>query len=65
MSTKLTVTGMACEACEETVVGALEDVAGVEHATADRTSDVAIVEGTADPAVLAEAVEDEGYTASP
>ncbi|WP_123536059.1 heavy-metal-associated domain-containing protein [Halosimplex salinum] len=64
MSRQITVTGMSCEGCEQSVEDALEGVSGVEDATADRESETATVEGDADEAALVQAVEDAGYEAS-
>ena len=65
MSTRtITVEGMSCDHCEETVAEALSSVSGVDSATADRESDSATVEGDADAAALVAAVEDAGYEAS-
>lgn len=64
MSTTLTVEGMSCEHCEQTVVDALESVEGVESASADREREQATVEGAADVETLVAAVEDAGYDAA-
>lgn len=64
MSITLTVTGMSCEHCEMTVSEALEDVAGVESASADHEADQAVVEGEAEMSTLVDAVEEAGYEAS-
>jgi copper chaperone len=64
MAKTLTVTGMSCEHCEETVENALEGVAGVERATADREAEQATVEGEGDVGDLVAAVENAGYEAS-
>lgn len=64
MSQTITVTGMSCDHCEETVEEALESVAGVSAATADRESETATVEGDADTGALLDAVEESGYEAS-
>jgi len=64
MSTTLTVEGMSCGGCEQTVVEALESVSGVTHAEADRETDSATVEGDADVDALVQAVVDSGYDAS-
>lgn len=64
MSITLTVTGMSCEHCEESVTEALEGVPGVESATADRDAERATVEGDADIDALVAAVESAGYEAS-
>jgi copper chaperone len=64
MGQQITVTGMSCGGCEQSVEAALEGVEGVESATADRDSDTATVEGNADTDALVAAVEDAGYEAS-
>ncbi|WP_436923337.1 heavy-metal-associated domain-containing protein [Halosimplex amylolyticum] len=64
MERQITVSGMSCEGCEQSVEDALEGVPGVETATADRESETATVEGDADEAALVQAVEDAGYDAS-
>jgi len=64
MSRTLTVEGMSCGHCERSVEEALEGVAGVEEATADRESASATVEGDADPDALVAAVSEAGYDAS-
>lgn len=63
MSTTLTVEGMSCEHCEQTVEEALEGVSGVTDADADREREEATVDGDADEASLVAAVEDAGYSA--
>jgi len=64
MTRKLTVSGMSCGGCEQSVEEALEGVAGVESASADREAETATVEGDADTDDLVAAVEDAGYEAS-
>lgn len=64
MSQTITVEGMSCEGCEQTVEDALKGVSGVESATADREAETATVEGEADVQALVEAVDDAGYDAS-
>ncbi|AQL44366.1 heavy metal transporter [Halorientalis sp. IM1011] len=59
----ITVEGMSCEHCEQTVADALEDVDGVTAVSVDREAASATVEGDADEAALVEAVEDAGYDA--
>lgn len=61
--TTITVEGMSCEHCEQTVEEALRNVGGVADATADREAEQASVDGDADVTALVEAVEDAGYTA--
>ncbi|WP_423999172.1 CopZ family metallochaperone [Haloarcula salina] len=63
MTTTITVEGMTCGHCEQTVEEALRDVSGVTDATADRDAEQASVEGDADATALVQAVEDAGYTA--
>lgn len=63
MSTTITVEGMTCGHCEQTVEDALEAVSGVTDAAADRDAEQATVEGDTDVSSLVEAVEDAGYTA--
>lgn len=64
MSTTLTVEGMSCEHCEETVTDALQSVDGVSAASVDRDAGTATVDGDADVSALVHAVEDAGYSAS-
>ncbi|MCT9095507.1 heavy-metal-associated domain-containing protein [Haloarchaeobius sp. HME9146] len=64
MSQKLTVDGMSCGHCEQTVEDALLDVAGVEDATADNETNSVTVTGDAQVDDLVAAVEDAGYDAS-
>jgi len=64
MARTITVEGMSCGGCESTVEDALEGVAGVESASADREADAATVEGDAADDDLVAAVEDAGYDAS-
>lgn len=61
--TTITVEGMSCEHCEQTVEEALRGVRGVTEATADREADAATVDGDADVTTLVDAVEAAGYTA--
>ncbi|MFD1599152.1 heavy-metal-associated domain-containing protein [Halobellus rarus] len=60
----ITVSGMSCAHCEETVEDALLAVSGVESAEADRESESATVEGDTDVSDLVAAVDDAGYDAS-
>lgn len=64
MSETITVTGMTCEHCEQTVEEALEDVSGVTAVTADREAETVTVEGDADKQALVDAVDEAGYEAS-
>jgi copper chaperone CopZ len=62
MGIQITVKGMTCGGCEQTVQETHEGVAGVEDATADRTSDLVTIGGDAELDDLRQAVEDAGYT---
>ncbi|WP_311173603.1 heavy-metal-associated domain-containing protein [Halobellus ordinarius] len=62
MSQVITVEGMTCGHCEQTVEEALRGVSGVTGATADREAKQASVDGDADVTILVQAVEDAGYT---
>jgi len=64
MTETLTVEGMSCAGCEETVEEALRGVDGVTDATADRETATATVEGDTDRESLVDAVENAGYEAS-
>ncbi len=62
--TKLKIDGMSCEHCVRAVSGALQEVPGVEavvEVSLDRGE--ALIEGSAETALLIEAVEAEGYRA--
>lgn len=61
--TTLTVDGMSCGHCEQTVEEALRGVNGVTDASADNETGEATVEGNADTSELVRAVEDAGYSA--
>jgi copper chaperone len=64
MSQTITVEGMTCEHCEQTVEEALEDIGGVTAATADRETESATIEGSAETDALVSAVTEAGYDAS-
>ena len=61
--TTITVEGMTCGHCEQTVEEALRGVSGVTDATADREDEQARVDGDTDVTALVQAVKDVGYTA--
>ena len=63
MSVTITVEGMSCGHCEQTVEEALRDVSGVTDASADRAAGEVRIEGSADPTALVRAVEAAGYRA--
>jgi copper chaperone len=65
MTIEVTVEGMTCDGCEQTIVAALEKVEEVEHASADRTAQKVTVEGTADKESVIETIEGAGYTPRP
>ena len=64
MTRTITVEGMSCEHCEQTVEEALRSVEGVTDATADRDVASAIVVGDADVDALVAAVDEAGYEGS-
>ncbi|MFC6764944.1 CopZ family metallochaperone [Natrinema soli] len=64
MSRTITVEGMSCEHCEQTVEDALEGVSGVDSVDVDREAERATVEGDAETAALVEAVDEAGYESS-
>lgn len=61
--TTITVEGMTCGHCEQTVEEALQDVSGVTDVNVNREKEQASVDGDADATALVEAVEEVGYTA--
>lgn len=65
MTQTLSVEGMSCAHCEESVEEAAENVDGVTDAAANRETEQVDVEGNADTEELVEAIEDAGYTARP
>jgi Cu+-exporting ATPase len=62
-SITLSISGMTCDGCARSVERILLNVPGVTQAQVDFRNGSAIVEGTAPPQVLAEAVADAGYGA--
>lgn len=64
MTTTITVEGMSCGHCEQSVEEALHGVSGVTDASADNEAGKATVEGDADADSLVAAVQDAGYDAS-
>lgn len=63
MTTTITVEGMSCGHCEQSVEEALRGVDGVTDVSADNEASQATVEGEADASALVRAVEDAGYSA--
>lgn len=64
MTTTITVEGMSCEHCEQTIEKALQGVPGVLDVRADHETESATIEGNPDSNEIAQAVEDAGYEAS-
>jgi copper chaperone CopZ len=64
MRRTITVEGMTCGHCEQTVEEALLDTEGVSAATADRDAESVTVEGEADVDAVFEAVDEAGYDAT-
>ena len=65
MTQRITVDGMSCDHCEQSVEEALEAVSGVATASADRDANTVTVEGSAEVQRLVEAIEEAGYEATP
>ena len=63
-TTIITIEGMTCGHCEQTVEEGLHGVPGVTDVIADREDDQASVDRDADSTALIGAVEDAGYTAN-
>jgi copper chaperone len=64
MGQTITVEGMSCGHCAETVADALESLAGVTAASADHATSTVEIEGSAATDDLLAAIEDAGYEAS-
>ncbi|MFB6094514.1 MAG: heavy-metal-associated domain-containing protein [Halanaeroarchaeum sp.] len=64
MTTTVSVTDMSCDGCEDIVEGAVEEVSGVESASADRSAETVTIEGDPDVEAVFEAIEFAGYTPS-
>ena len=62
--TTITVEGMSCEHCEQTVEEALQGISGVSDVRADYEAENATIEGDPDRDAIVRAVEDAGYEAS-
>ncbi|QKY19171.1 heavy-metal-associated domain-containing protein [Halolamina sp. CBA1230] len=58
----LSVEGMACGSCEETVESAVAALDGAESVEADNATDTVEIEGSVDPDDVTEAIEAAGYT---
>ena len=64
MAQTITVEGMSCEHCEQSVEDALATVQGVQSVDVDLDAAQATVEGDAETAALVDAVEAAGYDAT-
>lgn len=64
MTETITVEGMSCEGCEQTVEEALQDATGVTSVSVDHESGTATINGDADTQALVDAINDAGYEAS-
>jgi len=62
-TTNLNVTGMTCGHCVAAVTKALEKVPGVESAKVSLEKGEAVVSGEAEPQVMINAIQEEGYGA--
>ena len=63
MKTKLKISGMSCQNCVNHVRQALNSVTGVEEATVDLSSGLAVVSGQVNEIELIVAVQEQGYEA--
>jgi copper chaperone CopZ len=63
MPITLAVADMSCDGCEDIIETALEEVRGVESASADHEDGTAVVEGDPEIQDLLDAVEYAGYSA--
>lgn len=57
----LKIEGMTCGHCKNSVEKALANVPGVSHVEVNLADKQAVVIGTADPSILAKAVDEAGY----
>lgn len=62
MAQKISVEGMVCSSCEETVETAVGALDGAESVEADNATDTVEIEGDVDASELTDAIEDAGYT---
>jgi copper chaperone CopZ len=60
-SISLSISGMTCDGCARSVKRILLNVPGVTQANVDFRDGSALVEGTASPQAIAEAIADAGY----
>jgi copper ion binding protein len=59
----ISVEGMSCEHCEQTVEDAVREIPGVTRVTADEAAQQVDIDGDADIDAVLQAIEDAGYTA--
>lgn len=64
MARTITVEGMSCSGCEQTVESALEELDGVASVTADSDANTVTVDEDVDVDAVVGAIEDAGYDAS-
>lgn len=62
-SIELKVSGMTCGACVRHVTAALQPLAGVERVEVDLAAGLALIDGTADSAMLIATLDKAGYPA--
>lgn len=65
MGTTLTVEGLSCSGCEQSVETAISKVPGVRNATAEAVAGTVTVDGDADAETLRAAVSAAGFEARP
>nr|WP_248898371.1 cation transporter [Haloplanus sp. XH21] len=65
MTTTITVEGVSCGHCEQTVEEALQAVTGVADVTVDKETEQASIDGEAEVTTLVEAVEEQGTLSTP
>jgi len=63
MAITLSVTGMTCNHCVQSVTKSLQAVAGVEKVSVSLETGRALVDGNASSGALIQAIEEEGYKA--
>ncbi|WP_255171022.1 heavy-metal-associated domain-containing protein [Natrononativus amylolyticus] len=64
MARTITVEGMSCSGCEETVESVLGEVDGVTSVSADSDANTVTVDEDADVDAVVSAIENAGYSAS-
>jgi copper chaperone len=62
MNTTVTVEGMSCKHCEQTIEDALQSVGDISYARANHETETVVVEDDSDISTLVRTVEDAGYT---